>query len=138
MSWHAAVSSFAQPGANAEPEFHGRKHLSAKLVPFERESHCDSKGSGTVAASDGELLGTVTEVGGTYVKLSAPMSVDYWLPVESIRETETDLLRTTFASGELSRYRREPEPLAHHSGRASFSGSNQSSIAYPSGSRAKT
>jgi hypothetical protein len=62
-------------------------------------------------ASDGELLGTVTEVGGTYVKLSAPMSMDYWLPVETIRETETDLLKTTFASGELSRYRREPGSL---------------------------
>lgn len=59
-------------------------------------------------ASDGELLGTVAELGATHVKLSAPMSVDYWLPLETIEETETELLRATFASGELSRFRREP------------------------------
>lgn len=62
-------------------------------------------------SSDGELLGTVTHVGETYVKLSAPMSVDYWLPLETVEETETNLLRATFASGELSRYRREPGSL---------------------------
>ena len=62
-------------------------------------------------SSDGQLLGTVAEVGGTHVKLSAPMSVDYWLPLETVEETETELLRATFASGELARYRREPGSL---------------------------
>ena len=65
-----------------------------------------------VYANDGELLGTVTEIGNAYVKISAQMSLDYWLPIACVHDSaDTGVLRTTFPSGDLPQYRREPGSL---------------------------
>ena len=64
-----------------------------------------------VYSSDGALLGTVTEVGDAYAKLSAPFSIDYWLPLECIDATDTALLRSTFPHADLERFRKEPGSL---------------------------
>lgn len=64
-----------------------------------------------VYATDGELLGTVKEIDDAYIKLSAPMSLDFLLPIACIHDSNEEVLRTTFPSGQLKQFRREPGSL---------------------------
>lgn len=61
-----------------------------------------------VYTSDGAMLGSVAEVDGAYVKISAPMALDYLLPVACIHDTTEEALRTTFVHADLEQFRREP------------------------------
>jgi hypothetical protein len=57
---------------------------------------------------DGDKLGTVKEVQGTYFKVDAPMQSDYWLSTECVRGgTTASRVSVTFPKSELDTYKRE-------------------------------
>ena len=62
-----------------------------------------------VYTADGNKLGTVKEVQGTYFKVDAPMQPDYWLACDCIRGGMGGVSRVdlTFEKDDLSKHKRD-------------------------------
>lgn len=60
-----------------------------------------------VYASDGELLGTVTEVRAGHFKLDSPFTLDYWLPLDCLELRDDNLAVTSFPKADVDKFRVE-------------------------------
>ena len=58
-----------------------------------------------VITDDGEKLGTVAGIEHQCLKVSAPLSRDYWLPGDTIVESGGGAVRVCFAKGDLNAYK---------------------------------
>jgi hypothetical protein len=66
---------------------------------------------GLVYASDGALLGTVSDLREGHFKLDSPMALDFWLPMDCLQSRSDDVLMTRFPEAELDVHRVEPGSL---------------------------
>lgn len=65
-----------------------------------------------IYTADGDKLGTVKEVQGTYFKVDAAMQPDYWLSTECIRGgTVGNRVDVSFAKSELGTYKRDGDSI---------------------------
>lgn len=67
-----------------------------------------------IYSSDGDKLGTVKEVHGTYFKVDAPMQPDYWLAAECLRGgTVGNRVDVTFPKSQLGDYKRSDDAIGY-------------------------
>jgi len=61
-----------------------------------------------VYTADGDKIGTVKEVQGSYFKVDAPMQSDYWLATDCVKGgSVSNRVELTFPKSELGSYKQE-------------------------------
>ena len=74
-----------------------------------------------IYTADGDKLGTVKEVHGTYFKVDAPMQPDYWLSCDCIRGgTLGNRVDVSFAKSELGDYKRNDDSVTGGGDRGTY------------------
>ena len=61
---------------------------------------------------DGDHLGEVREIRGSYFKVSAPMQPDYWLPFDTIQSSTGGQVRLNFHKDQLGEHKVANLPAA--------------------------
>jgi len=60
--------------------------------------------------ADGDELGKVKGIGGSYIKIDAPMQPDYWLGTDAIGSTTSAGVKLNFTKDELGDEKKKTGP----------------------------